>query len=167
VIAKSNRAKVECASLVILATSSKWKSRQVETVPGAMIPRFQSSSAAVRSARPRWKGWIPMSERVIGFFCSGQRQSFTTGGIPQAESLVVLVDDSEVGVGAGRDCSGCKNPGVPKLVDGREAEVDDLDFDVEGSFGLLCSGQRQDFTTGGIPPKPRLWWCLWWCSYQR
>jgi hypothetical protein len=91
VIAKSNRAKVECASLVILATSSKWKSRQVETVPGAMIPRFQSSSAAVRSARPRWKGWIPMSERVIGFFCSGQRQSFTTGGIPQAESLVVLV----------------------------------------------------------------------------
>jgi hypothetical protein len=108
-----------------------------------------------------------MSERVIGFFCSGQRQSFTTSGIPQAESLVVLVDDSEVEVGAGRDCSGCKNPGVPKLVDGREAEVDDLDFDVEGSFGLLCSGQRQDFTTGGIPPKPRLWWCLWWCSYQR
>jgi hypothetical protein len=46
--------------------------------------------------------------------------------------LVDLVDEFELEVGAGRDCSGCKNPGVPvpTVVDGREAEVDDLDFDV-------------------------------------
>jgi hypothetical protein len=47
-----------------------------------------------------------------------------------------LGHEFEVEVEASRDCSGCKNTEVPMIVDGREAEVDDLDFDVEEKFWI-------------------------------
>jgi hypothetical protein len=46
------------------------------------------------------------------------------------------VEQLEVKVGAGRDCSGCKDPGAPMVVGGCEAEEDDSDLDVEEIFGL-------------------------------
>jgi hypothetical protein len=61
------------------------------------------------------------------------------------------VERLEFKVGAGHDCSGCKNPGAPMVVGGREAVEDDSDLDVERDLWIALVGKERTLQQAGFP----------------